>query len=93
MRLRYTRRALRQLNGIRSYITERNPDAAARVIAQIRRTTGHLATFPRLGHEGTEPGTRQMSVPGLPFVIVYRIDSAEEDWVTILGVFHGAQRR
>jgi hypothetical protein len=35
-----------------------------------------------------------MVVPGLPYIIVYRIEShAEEDGLAILGVYHGAQCR
>jgi hypothetical protein len=42
-----------------------------------------LAGYPRNG-----------GAPGLPYIIVYRIEShAEEDGLAILGVYHGAQRR
>jgi hypothetical protein len=32
-------------------------------------------------------------VPGLPYVVVYRVDIAEQETVVILGVYHGAQLR
>jgi plasmid stabilization system protein ParE len=41
---------------------------------RIRETIQLLATFPMLGHEGVLLGAREMVVPGLPYVVVYRID-------------------
>jgi toxin ParE1/3/4 len=90
VKLRYTRRALRHLNSIANYITERNPEAARGVGARIRETIELLAGFPRMGHDGSLPGTREMVVPGLPYIIVHRSD---EDTLTILGIYHGAQLR
>jgi hypothetical protein len=34
-----------------------------------------------------------MVVPGLPYIIVYRIEPGAEDTLVILGVYHGAQLR
>ncbi len=93
MRLRFTPRARRHLDAISEYITERNPDAARRVGARIRETIGLLAAFPDMGHEGVLSGTREMVVPGLPYIIVYRIEFDDEDMLVILGVYHGAQLR
>jgi toxin ParE1/3/4 len=52
-----------------------------------------LAAFPNMGHKGQLPGTREMVVPGLPYIIVYRIENREEGELVILGIYHGAQRR
>jgi addiction module RelE/StbE family toxin len=90
MKLRVTRRARRHLDAIAEYIAERNPNAARRVGERIREVAGLLSEFPLMGRAGTLAGTREMGVPGLPYVIVYRIDV---DAVTILGVYHGAQLR
>ena len=38
-------------------------------------------------------GTREIVVPGLPYIIVYRIDIGDADELVILGIFHGAQDR
>lgn len=90
MKLRFTARARRHLNDIAAYIFERNPNAARAVGSRIREVAELLTDLPYLGREGTLPDTREMIVPGLPYVIVYRI---ETDTVDILGVYHGAQRR
>jgi toxin ParE1/3/4 len=49
-----------------------------------------MAAFPQMGHSGLLPGTREMVVPGLPYIVVHRSD---EDALVILGVYHGAQLR
>jgi toxin ParE1/3/4 len=93
MKLRYTPQARRHLDAIAEYITERNPAAALRVGRRIQETIGLLADFPRMGHPGYLAGTRELVVPGLPYVIVYRLHDEGEEILVILGVYHGAQRR
>ena len=90
MKLRFTRRSRRHLDAIAEYIADRNPDAARRVGGRIREVIALVGEFPLIGHQGALAGTREMGVPGLPYVIVYRID---EDAVKVLGVYHGAQLR
>jgi toxin ParE1/3/4 len=93
VKLRYTFRALRHLASIADYIAERNPEAARAVGARIRETIDLLTSFPQMGHEGSLPGTREMVVPGLPYIVVHRIETPDEDMLVILGVYHGAQLR
>jgi toxin ParE1/3/4 len=93
MKLRYTRRARRHLDGISQYITERNPDAARRVGARIREIIELLGVHPGIGREGALAGTRELVVPSLPYIVVYRIESDDDRVVTILGIYHGAQLR
>jgi addiction module RelE/StbE family toxin len=90
MKLRFTRRSRRHLDAIAEYIAEHNPGAARRVGERIREVAALIGKFPLIGHGGVLAGTREMGVPGLPYVIVYRVD---ENAVTILGVYHGAQLR
>lgn len=91
MTLRYTRRALRHLHRIAAYLNERSPVAARHVGQRIRGTAELLADFPDLGHDGALPGTRELVVPGLPYIIVHRVEPDRR--VTILGIHHGAQVR
>ena len=93
MRVRYTPRARRHLASIHNYLAPRNPRAATRVIARIRRTVRTLGEFPLIGHQGQLPSTREMNVKGLPYIVVYRVETGDKDSVAILGVFHGAQDR
>jgi plasmid stabilization system protein ParE len=93
MMLRFTQRAIRHLDAIADYISQRNPDAALRVGARIRETTELLAAFPHIGHAGALEGTREIVVPALPYIIVHRIGAGDEQAVIILGIYHGAQLR
>jgi toxin ParE1/3/4 len=93
MKLRYTRRARRHLDGIAQYIAEQNPDAARRVGARIRETIELLGVYPNIGREGALAGTRELVVPSLPYIVVHRIETGADPAVTILGVYHGAQMR
>jgi plasmid stabilization system protein ParE len=61
--------------------------------ARIRETIELLGAIPQMGHQGALLGTLEMVVPGLPYIIVYRIKAAHEDALEILGVYHGAQLR
>jgi addiction module RelE/StbE family toxin len=93
VKLRYSRRARRQLDNIHAYIHERNPDAATRVIARIRQSTNLLTDFPNLGPHGLVTETRELVVVGLPYIIVYRLAKEDDAFVDILGVYHMAQDR
>jgi toxin ParE1/3/4 len=93
VRLRYTPQAHLHLDAIAEYVGARNPAAAQRIGARIEEMIDLLAAFPNMGRKGQLPGTREMVVPGLPYVIVYRIESRVEEALAILGVYHGAQRR
>jgi plasmid stabilization system protein ParE len=90
--LRFSARARLQLVAIHDYIGEQNPAAAARVGASIREAGEVLRYFPYSGRPGRAAGTREWVVRSLPYVLVYEIDAGEEG-VTILGVFHCAQKR
>jgi plasmid stabilization system protein ParE len=90
MRLRYTPRALRHFSSIGAYIAKDDPHAALRVGRRIRAICDLLAKSPAIGRSGVLAGTRELSVGGLPYVIVYRVDA---DDVVIAGIYHHRQRR
>ena len=90
MRLRYTATALAHLEEIGARIHEDNPRAAGRVFRRIRATIETLAVFPLIGHPGHVDGTLEFVVPGLPYIVVYRVTEGD---VHVLGVFHGARDR
>lgn len=93
MTLRFAPRAVNQLANIREHLAARRPESAELVRGRILATIGRLRELPRMGHVGSVAGTRELGVAGLPYVIVYRIDAADDDELVILGVFHAAQNR
>jgi len=88
MRLAFAAQARRNIDSIVDTIASDNPKAAEKVYRTIMTTASRLRDFPEMGHAGRVPGTREFSVPSLPYLIVYR---GEVDGVTILAVFHGAR--
>ena len=90
MRLRYTPRAIRHLNSIADFIAQHNPSAAVQIGARIRTAAALLERFPAIGREGALATTRELIVPGLPYIVVYRV---AHDEIAIVGIYHGAQLR
>ena len=88
-RVRWTRRALADLDRILGYIALDNPIAAERVAAEIEERTTRLGQFPLMGRLGALPGTREFLVRRT-YLVTYRVDAAQ---VEILQVWHTAQRR
>lgn len=79
--------ATRSLRQIHARVAAENPPAARRVVKCIRQTVDRLADFPASGRPGQVEGTRELVVPGLPYLVVYRVRA---NTVEILRVFHTA---
>ena len=89
MRVRWTRRALRTLDGIAAYIAQDSPDAARRIVSRVEDAVEQLALQPSLGRAGRVVGTRELVVSGTPFIVPYSVRAAS---VEILTVLHAARR-
>lgn len=89
MRIVWSRRALRHLRHLRSYIAQDNPDAAARVAEKLLAAVEPLAVHPDLGRPGRVVGTGELVVPDTPYVIPYRVRGAR---LELIAVFHGRQK-
>jgi addiction module RelE/StbE family toxin len=89
MNIRWSRTAAENLSRIFEYIRTDNPSAAERVVRTIYDSAGSLESFPYRARVGRVDGTRELVLPSLPFVIVYRV---LEDAVEIATVIHSAQR-
>lgn len=89
MRLRYTARALAEIEQLQDYIAERNPVAAVDMADALHAQLATLTAHPHLGRPGRITGTRELVFSGTPYLAAYRV---ETDAVVILAVIHGAQR-
>ncbi|MDE0388611.1 MAG: type II toxin-antitoxin system RelE/ParE family toxin [Rhodospirillales bacterium] len=90
MSLRWRLSAVSDLTNIRDYISEDDPEAARAVVERVLRSIDRLESFPRSGRAGQVLGTRELVVPGLPYIVVYTCDDTD---ISIIGVFHGARDR
>jgi toxin ParE1/3/4 len=93
MRLRFSNRSILQLAEIRDFITRESPRSAELVRLRILATIERLQSLPEMGHVERKNGTRELRVEGLPYIIVYRVESGDNGYLVILGIFHGAQDR
>ena len=79
-----------RLQEIRAYVARDKPEAAERLAMRIVAVAEALRAHPYLGRAGAEPGTRELVIGGTPYIVIYRVRSKR---VTILTIWHGAQRK
>ena len=89
MRLRWTRSASHDIDGIGTFIAKDNPAAADRLLDLIRTSAQRLLDYPTIGRAGRVAGTRELVIVGTPYLVVYRIG---EDSIDIVAVLHGARK-
>ena len=88
MRIRYTRRALFQLDGIYDHAAGDNGGAAEDVIAATQSSIENLSRFPRLGRATDETDVYRIVPARLPYSIFYRLQDQE---IIILRILRGVQ--
>jgi toxin ParE1/3/4 len=89
VRVRWLRKALRNLDAEASFIATDDPIAARRVVMRVLAAVDLLAEQPSLGRPGRVPGTRELIVPKTRYIVPYRV---RRDTVQILRVFHASRR-
>ena len=87
MNVTWLNAATHSVRRLHARIAADNPPAARRVVERIRQAIDRLADFPASGRRGQVEGTRELVIPGLPYLVVYRV---RENTVEILRVFHTA---
>lgn len=80
------------LERIFKWIAKDRPQAAHSVIERILESIERLGELPYIGHKGKAPGILEWVVTGLPYIVIYKVDS-DHDEVQITAIFHGAQDR
>ncbi len=86
MTIVWSPRAIEHLAHLRAYIARDDPKAANRIAAHAGE---RLAELPNLGRPGRIAGTRELAVPGTPYIISYRLRS---DRLEVIAVFHARQK-
>lgn len=82
--------AIDDIAALRAYIGEDDPAAAQRVALHIIDTVESLLPdHPEMGRPGRVPGTRELVIPGTPFIVPYRVHGGA---LQILRVYHAARR-
>ena len=90
MIVRWTRPAADDLTHICDYTAEFFGAAQARRAAMsIYAAVDSLKEMPLRGRAGRKPGTRELTVGGLPFVLIYR---AGKEAVEVVRILHGSRQ-
>lgn len=70
------------------YIAEENPLTALHIFNDIKKSINKLRTYPFLGREGRIDRTRELVIPGLPFIVVYTVKKE----IRILAILHTSRK-
>ena len=89
MRVRWLRKALRNLDAEANYIALDDARAARLVVERVMHQVAMLADRPALGRPGRVPGTRELVVTRTRYIVPYRVRG---ETVEILRVFHTSRR-
>ncbi len=85
MELKWTRRALLNLDQIAAYIAKDNPTRAASFMQEIKRKVGNLKSF-QIGSPGRVAGTTEY-VLHKNYIAIYRVKNNQ---IHILRIHHAA---
>ena len=89
MTIVWSPRAIEHLAHLRDYIAADNPNAANRIANALLEAAERLAQLPNLGRPGRVAGTRELVIPGTPYIIAYR---PRGDRLEVVAVFHTRQK-
>lgn len=81
--------ALQDLKEIGQFIAADDPQAAYRVLTKIEASIQSLEHHPQLGRPGRVPKTRELVIPGLPFIVPYYL---KQHKIRILAVMHTSRK-
>jgi toxin ParE1/3/4 len=88
VKVRYTRRAIRQMSDILDYIEAHSPQGAESVKRRLKAAIDLLADYPEIGRATNKGDLRRLVANPFPYVIFYRADATG---IVIHGVRHAAR--
>ena len=89
MKIIWSRPGIQHLKAIRDYIAENSPQSAQRIVISISESVDLLVARPNMGRPGRVMGTRELVIPGTPYIVPYRVKGER---LELLAVFHGRQK-
>ena len=92
MTLRFTPRAVTDLEAIADFLKVRSPASAARVRDALLPSQQTLARFPNSGRMQTVEGVRKFVASRYAYLVYYTVESGSRD-VVILTIQHPARSR
>ncbi|MEL0590609.1 MAG: type II toxin-antitoxin system RelE/ParE family toxin [Planktothrix rubescens PR222] len=89
MKIKWLRRALRNLEILYTYISSDDADAARQTIVRIQDAVNQLAQYPFMGRYGRVEGTRELVIANTPYLVIYRV---KEETVQIIRLLHASRK-
>lgn len=89
MRLRWLRKALRNLDDEATYIAADDTAAARLVVKRVLDAVAQLPAQPGLGRPGRVPGTRELVVLKARYIVPYQVRG---EVIEVLRLFHPSRR-
>ena len=89
MRVRWLRKALRDLDDEAGFIAADSPQAAQLVVQRVLDAVATLPEQPGMGRPGRVPGTRELVVLKTRYIVPYRVRGQT---IEVLRVFHTSRR-
>lgn len=89
MRVRWLRKALRNLDDEATYVALDDATAARLVVRRVLDAVAELEAHPGLGRPGRVPGTRELIVAKTRYIVPYRVRGST---IEVLRVFHTSRR-
>lgn len=89
MRIRWTDTAADELREIVAYISRDNREAARRVAKSIYEQVQSLSVMPHRGRPGAIPGTRDLVIHPLRYIVTYEVI---RDAVLIVRIRHSSRQ-
>ncbi|PRH88901.1 type II toxin-antitoxin system mRNA interferase toxin, RelE/StbE family [Labrys okinawensis] len=89
MQVRWTTPALSDIEHIHAWHKPHSEHDAAKLVSRLRERAESLAALPKQGRPGRVAGTRELTVSGTSYLILYRLRG---DYVDLLRVLHTRQQ-
>ncbi len=89
-RIRWSPAAASDLEEIRNYLNEHHPTFTRTTIRKLYAAARSLKQTPQRGRTGLKPGTRELVLSPLPYIIVYGV---EAEMVHIFRVLQASKDR
>jgi addiction module RelE/StbE family toxin len=88
MYVRWTRAAYSDLENIADYLFDKAPEHAPRLVRELYNAPLSLEKFPNRGRKGRKPGTRELVLSSLPYIVVYEVRGES---LFVVRILHSAQ--
>jgi len=89
LKILWLEKAVVDLEEAYEFILYDNPSAAAGEVEKVLKSVERLCDNPAMGKAGRVPKTRELVVPGTPYLVIYRVKNGR---LEVLCVFHGARQ-